>query len=136
MPALLKSTSNLPKDSLIVANNARTRSGRLTSVATTSNLPSDAWARAEVSFSCSIRRPASTTEYPAACNAKLAARPIPLPAPVTSAILPWDAISIHFKQAQKYRIWIDGRSLPPSLLGPELEDGEVQVRSLRTRIAG
>ena len=34
-----------------------------------------------------IRRPASTTEYPCFRSARLAARPIPLPAPVTSAIL-------------------------------------------------
>ena len=34
------------------------------------------------------RRPASATEKPAACKARLTARPIPLPAPVTIAILP------------------------------------------------
>jgi hypothetical protein len=53
-----------------------------------------------------------------------------------AAILLWDAISIHFKQVLKNRIRIDGRSLPPSLLEPELEDREVQVRGLWTGIAG
>src|ERR1700722_1022506 len=40
----------------------------------------------DVRSSSDARRPANTTEYPAECNARLTARPMPLPAPVTSAI--------------------------------------------------
>src|SRR5690242_2322855 len=55
--------------------------------------PPPGLAAAAVCSSCAFRRPASTTEYPASCKARLAARPIPLPAPVTTAILL--VISIH-----------------------------------------
>ena len=45
-------------------------------------------AMAAVRSSSVIRRPASTTEYPAECIVSATARPIPLPAPVTIATLP------------------------------------------------
>src|SRR5579864_1002664 len=86
MPALLKSTSNLPNTSLVLAKRARTESGLPTSVGTTRS-PEDA-----VCSSCAARRPARTTWYPAACKARLAARPIPLPAPVTRATLVTTAV--------------------------------------------
>src|SRR5665213_4050354 len=82
MPALLKSTSSRPKVSLVLAKSARTDSGWPTSVGTTSIPVPDA-----VCSSCAARRPARTTRYPAAHKARLAARPIPLPAPVTRATL-------------------------------------------------
>src|SRR5437016_4428978 len=88
MPALLKSTSNRLKASLVRAKSARTRSGLLTSVGTGSIWPPEGFAKAAVCSSSATRRPASTTEYPADCNARLTARPMPLLAPVTSAILP------------------------------------------------
>src|SRR5882757_1511048 len=43
---------------------------------------------AAVCSSSVMRRPASVTEKPADCSARAAARPIPLPAPVTMATLP------------------------------------------------
>src|SRR5258708_15895366 len=43
---------------------------------------------AAVCSSSVMRRPASTTEYPADCMVSATARPIPLPAPVTIATLP------------------------------------------------
>src|SRR5579863_7508348 len=88
MPALLKSTSNRPKASLVLAKSDRTPSGLLTSVGTQSMAPPDGFSNAAVPSSFPLRRPARTTEYPADCKARLAARPTPLPAPVTSAILP------------------------------------------------
>src|SRR5580704_854696 len=81
IPALLKRRSNLPNSSLVLVNRERTEPGLLTSVGTTS-IPFTA-----VCSSCAARRPARTTRNPAACNARLAARPIPLPAPVTIATL-------------------------------------------------
>jgi ADP-ribosyl-[dinitrogen reductase] hydrolase len=43
--------------------------------------------------SSEARRPASATEYPADCNFKATARPMPLPAPVTNAILCTKSVS-------------------------------------------
>src|SRR5690348_760478 len=85
-PALLNSRSSRPNVSLVLWKSARTASGWLISVATASISAPPGFAAAAVSSSFSARRPASTTEYPAACNARLTARPMPLPAPVTSAI--------------------------------------------------
>jgi hypothetical protein len=53
----------------------------------TNILPPAALAKLAVFSSSATRRPVSTTEYPADCKAILAPRPIPLPAPVTSATL-------------------------------------------------
>ena len=66
------------------------------SAGATSIPPAEGCAAAAVRSSSATRRPASTTEYPAACKARLAARPMPLPAPVTSAILSSFAIVSPF----------------------------------------
>src|SRR5438552_81185 len=87
-PALLNRTSSRPNISFVLANSARTDSGAPTSVGTASIFPP------EVSSSAAARRPASTTEYPADCNARAAARPIPLPAPVTIATFPFSIRTI------------------------------------------
>src|SRR5579871_6188296 len=47
-----------------------------------------------VRSSSAFRRPASTTAHPVDCNASAAARPIPLPAPVTNAILATDSFQL------------------------------------------
>jgi hypothetical protein len=57
-------------------------------------LPPDGIAEDAVFSSSAARLPASTTEYPAPCKAMLTARPIPLPAPVTTAIF-WLVILIE-----------------------------------------
>jgi len=62
--------------------------GSDTSVGTTSIRGGGALASSAVSSSIARRRPASTTENPSACNASAVARPMPLPAPVMTAILP------------------------------------------------
>ena len=85
-PALLNRRSSLPKVSSAFANSARTASGLLTSVGTASILPPPEGASAAVFSNSAARRPASVTEYPAACSPRATARPMPLPAPVTSAI--------------------------------------------------
>src|SRR5438105_9390913 len=94
MPALLKSMSKRPQTSLVRANSARTEAGSLTSVGTGSSALSACWARRVVSSRGAARRPARITAYPAACRASAAARPMPLPAPVTSAILPLLLIAV------------------------------------------
>ena len=88
MPALLKSRSRRPNSPLILANRASTDSGLPTSVGTASIRPPCESAEAAVASNWVARRPASATEYPAACSPSAAARPMPLPAPVTSANLP------------------------------------------------
>src|SRR5579872_1657028 len=88
MPALLKRTSSRPKASRVLANSAWTSSGLPTSADTASILPPEDVADAAVFSSSTGRRPASTTEYPADCRAIATLRPMPLPAPVTRAILP------------------------------------------------
>src|SRR5580658_1459177 len=87
MPALLNNKSRRPKTSLALANSARTASGSPTSVGTASIWLPEGAALLAVRSSSTARRPASTTEYPAPCSARLTARPMPLPAPVTKAIL-------------------------------------------------
>ncbi len=79
------------------ANSAFTDSCFATSVGTVSTLPPSFDADAAVASRASARRPASTTEYPADCSARLTAFPMPLPAPVTTATLPLDAISLSFR---------------------------------------
>ncbi len=93
-PALLKSTSSRPKFSLTAANRARTASCWLTSVGTGSILPPFGSAILAVRSNSSERRPASATEYPARCSVRLTARPMPLPAPVTRAILFFEVMPV------------------------------------------
>src|SRR5689334_806670 len=85
VPALLNRTSSRPNISCVLAKSALTESGLLTSVGTASIFPPEDFADAAVLSSSAARRPASTTEYPADCKVMATARPIPLPAPVTSA---------------------------------------------------
>src|ERR1017187_9516294 len=94
-PALLKRTSRRPKPSPVAANIALTAAESLTSMGTQRILPPGTAADAPVRSSASARRPASTNEYPADPSARETARPIPLPAPVTSAILPWLDIGLR-----------------------------------------
>ena len=62
----------------------------------------DASAMAAVRSSSAARRPASTTEYPAEFSARLTARPMPLPAPVTSG----DRGSQEFPEADHHFVGI------------------------------
>src|ERR1039458_488227 len=106
-PALLKSRSRRPNASLILAKSARTERGSPTSVGTGSIVPPEGSPDAAVRSSSAARRPASATEYPAACKARLTARPMPLPAPVTSAILPVFAIFVSIvRQPARAASWL------------------------------
>src|ERR1017187_7436343 len=87
-PALVKRTSRRPKASPGAANSAPAAAGSVPGGGSERIRPPDTAADAAVRSSASARRPASTNEYPADPNARETARPIPLPAPVTSAILP------------------------------------------------
>ena len=87
MPALLNSTSQRPKVSLVLANSALTEAGSLTSVGTTRLCPLVLTPSAAVSSSLSCRRPASATANPSFISASATALPMPVPAPVTTAIL-------------------------------------------------
>mmetsp|Transcript_4367 Transcript_4367/g.11412 ORF Transcript_4367/g.11412 Transcript_4367/m.11412 type:complete len:273 (+) Transcript_4367:168-986(+) len=93
LPALLKSKSSLPNSSTVALKSALTAAGSVTSVGTTSALPPAAVTSAAVCSRPSRRRPASATAQPCAANAALTARPMPVPAPVTIAILDTSDIS-------------------------------------------
>src|SRR2546430_1234290 len=86
-PALLNRRSRRPNVSLVRAKRALTAEGSVTSVGTTSACAPDRVASRAVSSSGSRRRPARTTAYPSRASATAVARPIPDPAPVTTATL-------------------------------------------------
>jgi hypothetical protein len=71
---------------LTVSNSAAIDAGSETSVGTTRLRDGDALASGAVSSSIPRRRPASTTVKPASISASADARPMPLLAPVTTAI--------------------------------------------------
>jgi hypothetical protein len=85
VPALLKTRSTRPKRSTAAANRASTEAGLPTSVGTASTREPAPDSSATWS-SGSGRRPANTTLQPSASRASAAARPMPLPAPVTTAM--------------------------------------------------
>src|SRR3954452_15461574 len=87
MPALLKSTSRRPNSFAAAAKSRATESGSVTSVGTAIARPDPARPALAVSSSISGRRPHKATEYPSVRSAMAAARPMPLPAPVTIATL-------------------------------------------------
>ena len=88
MPAAFTSTSTSPKRASTAAPIAATSSGSLTSQGNTPTRPSASEpASAAVSASVSARRPTSATCHPSAANLIATARPTPLPAPVTTAVL-------------------------------------------------
>src|SRR5438105_1380320 len=91
-PALLNSTSSRPNVALVLANNASTEAGSLTSVGTPSALTCSFSISPTTALSGSGRRPAITTAKPSRANASAEALPIPLPPPVTKATLPFDAM--------------------------------------------
>src|ERR1017187_2394764 len=127
-PALLKSRSRRPNASLILAKSARTERGSPTSVGTGSIVPPEGSPDAAVRSSSAARRPASATEYPAACKARLTARPMPLPAPVTSAILPVFAIFVSIvRQPARAASWLHAPR-HPLRAQPDPLDGYHQVR--------
>src|ERR1035437_3943796 len=127
-PVLLKSRSRRPNASLILAKSARTERGSPTSVGTGSIVPPEGSPDAAVRSSSAARRPASATEYPAACKARLTARPMPLPAPVTSAILPVFAIFVSIvRQPAQAASWLHAPR-HPLRAQPDPLDGYHQVR--------
>jgi hypothetical protein len=77
---------------LTASNSAAIWAGSETSVGTASVRGGGARASAAVSSSMSRRRPARTTFQPASMRAWAEARPMPLPAPVMTAIFAWVAI--------------------------------------------
>ena len=89
VPALLNSRSSRPKASRTVSNSEATRD-RVADVGRnygTTRDPGLACQGGAVASSCSWRRPGDDRGEPASTSARATARPIPLPAPVTSAIL-------------------------------------------------
>src|SRR5215469_11366310 len=92
VPALLNSKSIRPQVSLTLANSAAIEAGSVTSVGTTSVRGGTAFASRAVSSSLSLRRPARTTVQPSSNSACAEARPMPLPAPVITAIFAGVAI--------------------------------------------
>src|SRR5256886_10345923 len=86
-PALLKRRSNRPKTSTVWAKRALTELGSPTSVGTLSILAPSFDPSTAVASSGSLRRPATTTEYPSPARARATDLPIPVPPPVTRATL-------------------------------------------------
>ncbi|SKZ36262.1 Uncharacterised protein [Mycobacteroides abscessus subsp. abscessus] len=82
-PALATTRSGAPMRSVTSSNAAATARGSLTSVAMAR--PSNSSA---TSVSLSIRRPSSATRAPRAASVLAVAAPIPVPAPVTTAMRP------------------------------------------------
>src|SRR5947208_1070607 len=93
MPALLKSRSSRPNVSLVRAKSARTEAGSPTSV-TTASVREPGLASRTTDSRASLRRPASATAYPSLRRASAEALPMPLPAPVTIATLPEEAMLV------------------------------------------
>lgn len=83
IPALLNATSTLPWVSNAAANSASTCSGSVTSVLTKIPPVSSAAALPRVSSTSP-----QTTWAPSEASLRTAARPMPLPAPVTTAVRP------------------------------------------------
>ncbi len=83
MPALLKATSTLPQVSYASSKSASTMAGSVTSVCT-KRPPT--WRAAALPARSSMS--AQTTLAPSAASLRAAARPIPLPAPVITAVRP------------------------------------------------
>src|SRR5580704_3895480 len=88
-PALLIRMSSRPNFFPIRWAVASTAALSTTSSISIAALPPAAAMRRAVSSSGALRRPDSTTSQPALARAIAVARPIPLPAPVTHATLPW-----------------------------------------------
>src|SRR5262249_40446426 len=102
MPALLKRTSRRPNFPLVEAKSACTAFCSVTSVGAT-RARSPAFDIFAVSSSRSLRRPASATPYPSFRNASATERPMPLPAPVTIATFPDEAMFPPVKMGSAHR---------------------------------
>src|SRR5438552_2566295 len=85
MPALLYSTSSLPKWSTAVLTQTATSPSRVTSAVTGNAFPSRP---ATVSWTALSLTSTATTRAPSPTKVWVATRPMPLPAPVMSATLP------------------------------------------------
>src|SRR5215475_8017240 len=94
IPALLNSRSRRPYVSFARAKSALTEAGSPTSLGTTSVRPDPPPASAAAASSISLRRPAKTTEYPSRTRATAACLPTPVPAPVTTATLSDEVMSM------------------------------------------
>ena len=96
-PALLNSRSSRPNRSPTIAKSASTAASSVMSAGTTiASAPAAAQRSRAVSSSGARRRPTSTTVKPAPASPTAAARPIPEPAPVMSAIL---SVSMRMQRA-------------------------------------
>ena len=87
-PALFTSTPIGPSCSRVAATIARTAASSVTSACTaTARPPSAVISSTSDSASSAERRYEIATGWPARCRARLQARPMPVPPPVTSAVL-------------------------------------------------
>ncbi len=87
-PALLCTTSMPPYSAAAAANIASSERGSVTSVRTNIAVPPASWIMPTVSLPPASSMSATTTDAPSAANASAVARPIPEPAPVTTATFP------------------------------------------------
>src|SRR5260370_745171 len=86
-PALLNRRSRRPNASAVRANRALTDRGSATSARTLTIRAPSFDPSAAVASNGSLRRPATTTEYPSCARPRATALPIPVPPPVTTATL-------------------------------------------------
>ena len=87
-PALLTSTSTVPKAPIVASTSAWTWAGSVTSVGTATARPPADWISFAARSRASGLRAARATDAPAAANAVAMARPMPRLPPVTMATWP------------------------------------------------
>src|SRR6056297_1368391 len=85
-PALFTSTSRPPNDSTVASTSASTASRSVTSHSTASALPPSSRMPSATGSTFSCSREHTTTSAPSAANRSATARPMPLDAPVTTAV--------------------------------------------------
>src|SRR5690606_6997213 len=103
IPALLKATSSRPYREAIDSMRRATADSSVTSTVMGSIRPLASPASFAVSASGSARRPAATTVAPSRAKARVAARPMPDPPPVTRTTFPAKRLivgSLHLAHGQ------------------------------------
>src|SRR5438552_5941316 len=93
-PALLTRMSTPPNVFTAHAPSSRASWGFVRSHVLLAAVPLSRWISATTCSSGSLRRPATATRAPSAASMRAVARPMPVPAPVTSAILPSSVLLI------------------------------------------
>jgi hypothetical protein len=100
-PALFTITSSRPVAATAASTSAWTAAGSRTSATWYSAEPPAAAMRSAASFSAASVRPDSTTWAPAPPSRSATARPMPLEAPVTTAVRPVRSVSVMGRSSRR-----------------------------------